>query len=181
MKPTPVTAKYISFVFIAVFLSFELHELCHYITGEALGYKMAWTLNSCYPLSGRFEQAWHYTAVSAAGPVFTILQCLLFYFLLCRKNNYYLYPFLLSAFFLRFSAMIISFFNPNDEARISRYFGLGLFTLPVIVSIFLFYFVWKINRQYKYSSRFNFFSIFTMLFFYAAIILLDKRFHIRIL
>jgi hypothetical protein len=38
----------------AVVLSFELHELCHYITGELLGNKMVLTLNSGYPVSGYY-------------------------------------------------------------------------------------------------------------------------------
>jgi hypothetical protein len=119
--------------------------------------------------------------VSAAGPVFTIGQALLFYFILRKKDNYYLYPFLFSAFFLRFSAMLISFWRLNDEARISETLGIGAFTLPVTVSAFLFFLVYTISRQYRYSKRLQLFTTLFVLLFYSAIILTDKYFHIRLL
>ena len=176
-----INLKYILLTAVAVFLSFVLHELTHFFTGEYLGNKMAMTLNSGYPVSGFYLEEWQYTVVSAAGPLFTILQALIFYFLLKKKNNYYLYPWLLIPFFMRFSAMVLSFSNPNDEARISQSLELGKFTLPLIVSLLLFFLVLKINQQYRYTKPFNFFSVLLIIFFYSAIILTDKYFHIRLL
>jgi hypothetical protein len=181
MKATPITVKYFWVTALAVFLSFELHELSHYLTGEALGNTMAMTLNSGYPVAGHYLKDWHATVVSAAGPLFTILQGILFYFLLRKKDNYYLYPFLFISFFMRFSAMIISFFNPNDEARISISLGLGRFTLPAIVSLFLFYLVYTISKQYQYSKRLQLFTVLFSIFIYSSIILCDQYFHVRII
>ena len=176
-----INFKYILLTAVAVFLSFELHELAHFFTGEYLGNKMAMTLNSGYPFNGFYLEKWQYTVVSAAGPLFTILQALIFYFLLKKINNYYLYPWLLIAFFMRFSAMVLSFRNPNDEARISTSLGLGKFTLPLLVSTFLFFLVFKINQKYSYTKRFNLISVLLIIFFYSAIILIDQYFHIRLL
>jgi hypothetical protein len=153
----------------------------HFFSGELLGNKMAMTLNSAYPVNGFYLKEWHYAVVSAAGPLFTILQALIFYFLLKRYNNYYLYPCLLIAFFMRFTAMILSFRRSNDEARISTQLGWGMFTLPLIVSIFLFFLVFKISQKYNYTKRFNLLTVLLILFFYSAIILTDKYFHIRLL
>jgi hypothetical protein len=176
-----INFKYILITAVAVFLSFELHELAHFFTGEFLGNKMALTLNSCYPESGFYLKEWHYTVVSAAGPLFTIIQALIFYFLLKRYNNYFLYPWLLIPFFMRFTAMILSFRRPNDEARISNYLGLGTFTLPLIVSFSLFFLVFKITQRYNYTKRFNLITVLLILFFYSTMILTDKYFHIRLL
>ena len=176
-----INFKYILLTAVAVFLSFELHELAHFFICEYLGNKMAMTLNSGYPFNGFYLEKWQYTVVSAAGPLFTILQALIFYFLLKKINNYYLYPWLLIAFFMRFSAMVLSFRNPNDEARISTSLGLGKFTLPLLVSTFLFFLVFKINQKYSYTKRFNLISVLLIIFFYSAIILIDQYFHIRLL
>ena len=138
------------------------------------------TLNSGYPLNGFYLSDWHYTVVSAAGPLFTILQALVFYFILRKKDNYFLYPFLFTCFFLRFSAMVISLKNPNDEARISETLGIGTFTLPVMVSLLLYFLVHKTSRQYNYSNRFQGFTTLIVLLFYSTIILTDKYFHIRL-
>ncbi|MEP7237032.1 MAG: hypothetical protein ABI685_04175 [Ferruginibacter sp.] len=176
-----INFKYILITAIAVFLSFELHELCHFFTGEFLGNKMAMTLNSAYPLNGFYLKESHYTLVSAAGPIFTIIQAIIFYFFLKKYNNYYLYPWLLIPFFMRFAAMVLSFRRPNDEARISNYLGLGTFTLPLIVSVFLFFLVFKINQKHNYTKRFNLITLLLILCFYSTIILADKYFHIRLL
>ncbi|MFM6926307.1 MAG: hypothetical protein ACKOU7_12450 [Ferruginibacter sp.] len=176
-----INFKYLLVIAIAVFLTFELHELTHFFTGEWLGNKMAMTLNSGYPENGFYLKDWHYVVVSAAGPLFTIVQGLIFYFLLKKYDNYFLYPWLLTPFFMRLTAMILSFSNPNDEARISTYLGWGKFTLPLIVSVFLFFLVFTINQKYRYTKRFNLISLLLILFFYSAIILTDKFFHIRLL
>jgi hypothetical protein len=176
-----INFKYILVTAVAVFLSFEMHELAHFFTGELLGNKMAITLNSGYPINGFYLKEWHYNIVSAAGPLFTIIQAVFFYFLLKRYNNYYLYPWLLITLFMRFSAMLLSFRHLNDEARISNSLGLGMFTLPFIVSVFLFFLVFKINLRYNYSKRFNLITFLLILLFYSAIILTDKYFHIRLL
>ena len=176
-----INFKYILLTAVAVFLSFELHELAHFFTGEYLGNKMAMTLNSGYPVNGFYLEEWQYNVVSAAGPLFTILQAIIFYFLLKKIDNYYLYPWLLIPFFMRFSAMVLSFSNPNDEARISTSLGLGMFTLPLLVSIFLLFLVFKINQKYSYTKRFNLISVLLIIFFYSAIILIDQYFHIRLL
>lgn len=176
-----INFKYILITAVAVFLSFELHELAHFFTGEFLGNKMAMTLNSAYPVNGFYLKEWHYTVVSAAGPLFTIIQAFIFYFLLKRYNNYFLYPWLLIPFFMRFTAMILSFRRPNDEARISTQLGWGMFTLPLIVSFFLLFLVFKIAQKYNYTKRFNLITVLLILFFYSTIILTDKYFHIRLL
>jgi len=176
-----INLKYFLITAAAVFLSFELHEFCHYLTGEYLGNRMAWTLNSGYPLSGSYLHPNDYMIVSAAGPAFTIIQGLAFYFILRKKDNYYLYPFLFMPFFMRFSAMVIGFRHLNDEARISADLGIGSFTLPLIVSFLLFYFVFSISRQYHYRRRLQGFTFLFVLLFYSLIILTDKYFHVRIL
>ena len=47
-----INFKYILITAIAVFFSFELHELAHFFAGGFLGNKMGMTLNSGYPVNG---------------------------------------------------------------------------------------------------------------------------------
>ena len=87
--------------------------------------------------------------ISAAGPLFTIIQAFVFYAVIKKTGNPQWYPFLLTPFIMRLLAMGISFFNANDEARISEWAGLGLFTIPLLVCMLLFFTLLAIRKKIK--------------------------------
>ena len=176
-----IDKEYVAVFAIALFLSWILHELAHWTVGEYLGNKMVMTLNSGYPLSGQYSQDWHYQIVSAAGPVFTLGEALLVFVLMMQRKRILLYPFIFICFYMRFFATIISFRNPNDEARISTALGIGKFTLPIIMSCILFALVYKVSKAYRLDTKFNLANLGLTILFSSVIILTDMYFKIRLL
>jgi hypothetical protein len=53
---------------------------------------------------------------------------------------------------MRLGAGVANIFEPNDEGRISLYFGLNLYTIAFIVVGFLFFLVYKTSKRH-YKSK----------------------------
>jgi len=176
-----IDKKYIAVFAAAVFFSWTLHELAHWTAGTWLGYRMGMSLNATYPLSGSYQRDSHYQLVSAAGPVFTLLEAILVFVLMMRKKRLGLYPFLFTCFYMRFFATVISFRNPNDEARIGSALGIGKFTLPVAVTALLLLLVYKTSKKYRLGFKFNLANLGLVILFSSAIILADMYFKWRLL
>lgn len=171
-----INIKYILITLIAVISSWLLHEFAHWIAGEMLGYQMSMTLNTTYPSSGKYLLQEHYVMISAAGPIVTIIEAIIIFMILKRKRQIILYPFLFTCFYMRFFATVISFKNPNDEARISSFLGLGKFTLPILVSIFLFYLIYIISKHFRLELKFNLLTFALILLFSSVLILANQFF-----
>ncbi|NER14106.1 hypothetical protein GWK08_11690 [Leptobacterium flavescens] len=174
MKTQRINIKYIALLILGVLLSFGLHELAHWAMGKSLGYDMGMTLNSAFLKSGEYANSFDRNMVTAAGPLFTIFQAVLFFYIIRRTGNYYFYPFLLIAFFMRFLAMGLTPINPNDEARISHFLGLGYWILPILVCLTLFYLVRTTTIEQKYSVKLNVLSIVLITLCTSAIIMSDQ-------
>lgn len=181
MNNNKISGKYIIVTAVAVLTSWVLHEFAHWLTGVGMGYDMVMSLNQTFPVNGGLNSNKDYQLLSAGGPTFTILQALVIFLMMKKRNNIFLYPFLLVCFYMRFFAAVISFRNPNDEARISMYMNIGKFTLPVIVSLLLFFLVYKTSQSYKLSLRFNLLTLGLIIFFSSLIIMADQFLHIRLL
>ncbi len=177
MKPFQLTAKYILISGIAVLLSFVFHELAHWVAGELLGYKMGMTFNTTTFPHNMIIPDRHEVIVSAAGPLFTILQGSVFYWLLRKYNNDDLYPFLFTAFYIRLLAGAMNFINLNDEGRISKILGIGTYTLSVIVCTILFLLLYKISKGNKYSFKFQLANVLLTICFSSVLILGNQYFH----
>ena len=167
--------KYVLIILVAVFFSFAAHEASHWLAGEMIGYDMTMTMNTAYPLGvDDFEQEWHGMVISAAGPLFTIFQAVAIYTLMRRRKRISLYPFLVVPFVMRLIAMAVGFRNPNDEARISDYLGLSIWTLPALVCLFLFYLVYKTSQRYELDLKFQAITFVCTLLFSSIVILVIK-------
>ncbi len=94
-------ASYILLTALAVLFSWFINELAHYFTGVFLGYDMAITLNTAYPISGQYAKDWHYQAISAAGPIITIIEAVIVFVLMRNGRRAMLYPFLFTSFYMR--------------------------------------------------------------------------------
>lgn len=176
----PVNGRYWLAALIAVPATWLLHECSHWLCGTLLGYEMALTLNTAYPTAGKYDADRHYLLISAAGPVVTLLQAIVVFLLMRRGKSYRLYPFLFTCFYMRLLAAGMSIISPNDEARISEAMGLGAFTLPLVVTLFLFLLVYRVSRQYAFTARFNALTTLLVMLLSSAIILADQFFKVRL-
>ncbi|MEO5564428.1 MAG: hypothetical protein ABIR18_13360, partial [Chitinophagaceae bacterium] len=131
--------------------------------------------------TGQYNSDSDYQVISAAGPAITLIEAIIVFSIMRRRKEILLYPFLFTCFYMRFFATGISFLNPNDEARISKSLGIGMFTLPIIMTVVLFYLVYKVSQQYSLSTRFNSITLALVIFFTSIIILSDQFFHIQLL
>lgn len=180
-KNNRVNGKYIFFSGIAVFVSWVLHEMAHWAAGKLLGYDMIMGLNKASVVNGGFKSDCHYQMMSAAGPIFTLIEAVIIFMLMGQRRIFYLYPFLFTCFYMRLFATVISLRNPNDEARISKSLGIGTFTLPLIVTAILFFLVYKTSNRYQFSMKLNLITLVLTIFFSSILIGADQLFHIRIL
>lgn len=101
--------------------------------GEILGYDMWVNINSAGLARGTYASELHQQLVSIAGPFITLLQAFIAFFLVRKYKAVWAFAFLFAALMMRFVAMMVSFNNPNDEARISEWLGLGPWALYIIV------------------------------------------------
>lgn len=174
MKTLSQSLQYILAAALAVFLTFLLHELAHWVTGELLGNRMAVNLNAAYPVSGEYLQPWHAHVVTAAGPIFTVLQGFVFYLLTQKYKHKFLYLFLFTPLIMRVLALFMNFLNPNDEGRISLALGLGLLTVPIVVCAILFLLTFKASQQNGYSVKTNVVNTVVVIFFASVLILSNQ-------
>lgn len=172
--------KYIGVMIIATFLTFFFHEMSHWIAYELLGYNAGFTLNgaSIKDSSIKLTKA-DRIITSFAGPLFTIIQGIVFYFVLKKHKNIILYPFLFLPFVMRLGASWANRFQPNDEGRISLDLGLNLYTISTIVVLFLFFLVFKISKKNKLSIIINIITFIVSIILLFSLAYLDSKYKIR--
>ena len=149
------STRFFATLFLVGIGSFLIHELAHWLAGVGLGYDMVATPNHVWsktPMSITDQ-----SLVSGAGPLITIAQGLLGFWLVRSRSSHFGFALVYIAFFMRLLAAGVSLFNPNDEARISSLLGLGTWTLPVLVVIGLLTLVVAASRQLRLSFRDQFF------------------------
>ncbi|MEM6687122.1 MAG: hypothetical protein AAF617_15180, partial [Bacteroidota bacterium] len=180
MKHQKITLKYVFSVLFAVLFTWFIHEFAHWFTSEALGYEAIMRLNGVRPVYGVFPTEGHQAIISISGPIITIVQGIVFYLLLQSKGWItWCYPLLFTTFYMRFLAGIMNFLNPNDEARVGQYLGIGTHTLSLLVSIFLFVLVYKISKKYQLHWKFQFWTLFIVILISWTIIYVDMYFRIQ--
>ena len=177
-----ITFKYVLIVMTAVIFTWVIHEFGHWLTYTYFGYDYMMTLNKVSFLEGEKPTVIHQIIAGSAGPLITILQAVVVYLLLKFKEwNKNLYPFLFTAFYMRLLAGIMNFINPNDEGAISLHFGIGLFTISIIVSGFLFYMVFQTSRKYTLNLKFQLATTLIVMITSSVLILFDQFVGLRIL
>ncbi|RED24792.1 hypothetical protein BD847_1528 [Flavobacterium cutihirudinis] len=176
-----IDLKYILIILIAVFFSTLFHELAHWSMGEILGNKMTASLNSANTISGEFKHEWNRNFITAAGPIFTILQAIAVFFLLNKYPKKELFPFLLFPFAMRFWAGLANLLGPNDEGRLGLSLGIGLLTISFIVCCFLFFLVYKSSKKHHFTLKFNLISFLFCSVFLIALSFINEYFKIRII
>ncbi|MDC8003900.1 hypothetical protein POV27_07540 [Aureisphaera galaxeae] len=177
-----ITLKYIIAIAGAVLFTWVLHEFMHWVTAELLGYDSIMRLNSVSTIDGGEHAGWDGVYTSASGPLITILQAtVVFLYLKAKGWNKWVYPLLFVPFYMRLLAGIMNFMMPNDEGRIGEFLGIGLFTISIVVSGFLFFLVYKISRKYALNWKFHLWTTLWVLSASSTLIMVDQFFSIRIL
>lgn len=164
-----------------VIFTWFIHEFAHWLTFELLGYEAVMTINITSPLNAESISDWHRIFISSSGPIVTIIQGIIAFILLKDYWKKLYYALLFTAFYMRFLAGIMNFINPNDEGRISAFLGIGTFTLPVLVSAFLFFLLYTISKKYELKWKFQLGTTLFVMLVSSILILSDQFFGIRII
>lgn len=181
MTQPKITINYVCIGVLAVFSTWFIHELAHWLTSETLGYPALMRINGVAPLPGLEPSPWEAVCISAAGPLVTLLQGILAFLLLRPKWHPYIYLWLFTAFYMRLLAGVMNVINPNDEGRISAFLGWGTFTLPILVSALLFFLVYRTSKTYRLTARFQLWTTLIIMVASSILILSDQFFALRIL
>ncbi len=166
---------------VAVTFTWLLHEFAHWATGTFLGYPMQMTLNTAGLVDGEYRATWHRLAVSSAGPLITLLQAGLVFALLRKTPSKVLYLFLFVPFLMRLMAGVINVINLNDEGRVSQALGLGVYTLPALVTFTLLVMVARASRRAGFEARFQAMTTLAVMVFATLLIMADQLLTIRVL
>lgn len=176
-----INLQYIMWLFIAVLLSCFFHEFTHWLTGEILGNKMSMSLNTASPVNGEYVKDWHANIITISAPIFTVLQAVVFYFLLDKRKSFHLYSFLFFPFVYRFFAGIANSFGPNDEGRFGLSIGVGLYTISIIFSTFLLFLIIRFSLKHKISFKNNLITFILSALSLLLIVFIDQYFKIKII
>lgn len=179
-KQFPVTYSLV--ILLAVLFTWFIHEFAHWLTGELLGYSSVMRINGTAFLDGTEPTGRHRIMVSAAGPIATVLQgWIAFRILRSGKWRNYIYALLFTAFYMRLLAGLMNFIHLNDEGRISAFLGIGVFTLPAVVTGILFFMVYRISKTFRPGWKFQLATLLTVMVWSSILILADQFWGIRIL
>lgn len=176
-----INLKYTVFLFIAVLLSCFFHEFAHWLAGELLGNKMTMSLNGASPISGEYKNGWNANIVTISGPIFTVIQAIIFYFVVGKTKNYYFYPLLFFPFVYRFFAGLANMLGANDEGRFGLSFGVGLYTISILLCAFLLFLVLKTSVKHTLGLKFNLITFFLCALSLLLIVFSDQYFKISII
>ncbi|MEJ2627661.1 MAG: hypothetical protein P8078_03795 [bacterium] len=142
----------IAFIPIA-FITYLFHEFGHWTFGELSGNDMIISLNNSAPQNGQFINDSDALWSAIGGPVFTILQGLIFLLLTWLTKSIYFYSITFFAVFSRFFSIIFGGINLQDEARIATMLDLNKYLVAAIVLTILFLILWRSNRIMKLNNK----------------------------
>jgi hypothetical protein len=123
----------VAWLIAIVFASFVLHELAHGYAGTALGFDMAVRLNGASTLGAVAITPLALDLITAAGPAFTLLQGLAAAVVAWATRWTLAFHVTAAALMMRMTGAFGSLSRPNDEARLGLSWGIGYWTLHVLV------------------------------------------------
>lgn len=131
MPSMTLKTPFYAWLFLVFLVTNIVHECAHWLVGAAFGQEMVFTLNAIRISSTMVP--WQKALMDIAGPLVTICQAVIAYVIVMRSGSHKAFAFLYAAMFMRLVAGIVTVVNPNDEARVSMFLDLGMWTLPVLV------------------------------------------------
>jgi len=101
------------------------------------------------------------------GPLFTILQAVIFLIVTKKTESIYAYTIVFIAVFSRFFSIILGGISLQDESRISSMLHVNEYLIALIVLLILFILLWRssriMNLNLKAIGYFTTFGTFAML------------------
>jgi len=167
LKESQINWKVILLFIPIAFITYIFHEFGHFIFGEMLGNDMMISLNNSTPKSGYFINDSHALWSAIGGPLFTIIQALIFLGFIWITKSVYAYSIVFFAVFSRFFSIIFGGINLQDEAGIALLLDTSKFLIAAIVLTILSLILWKSNRlmglNMKAVGYFTVFGVFAIL------------------
>lgn len=142
---------------------------------------MSMSLNGASTISGEYKHAWNANIITMAGPIFTLIQGIVFYFVVEKTQKLYAYPFLFFPFVYRFFAGLANMLGPNDEGRFGLSWGIGLYTVSIIFCSFLLFLILRFSAKNKINWKFNLFTFLLGSLSLLLIVFVDQYFQIKII
>ncbi len=142
----------LAFIPIA-FLTYLFHEFGHWLFGELCSNRMTLSLNNAAPTSGHFTDGSAALWSAIGGPLFTILQALIFWLILSFTKSVYAYAFMFFAVFSRFFSIVFGGLHLQDEARIASMLDLNKYLPAALVLFLLFLILWRCHRIMKFGLK----------------------------
>jgi len=153
LKESQINWKVIILFIPIAFITYIFHEFGHWTFGELLGNDMTLSLNNSAPKSGNFINDSHALWSAIGGPVFTIIQALLFLLITWKIKSIYTYSIVFFAVFSRFFSIVFGGLNLQDEARIASMLDMNKYLIAGIVLMILFLILWRCNRIMKLNMK----------------------------
>jgi len=135
------------------FITYIFHEFGHWLLGELSGNDMTLSLNNSSPKSGYFINDSHALWSAIGGPVFTIIQALVFLLITWKTKSIYAYSIVFFAVFSRFFSIVFGGIDLQDEAVIAAMLDTNKYFIAAIVLTILFLILWRCNRIMKLNTK----------------------------
>lgn len=153
LKESRINWKVIILFIPIAFGTYIFHELGHWLLGELSGNEMTLSLNNSSPKSGYFIKEFHALWSAVGGPLFTIIQALVFLFITWITKSIYAYSIAFFAVFSRFFSIVFGGIDLQDEAGIARLLDTNKYFVAAIVLTILFLILWRCTRIMKLNTK----------------------------
>lgn len=153
LKESQINWMVIVFFIPIAFITFFFHEFGHWTFGELLGNDMTLSLNNSTTKSGYFINDSHALWSAIGGPVFTIIQALVFLLITWKTKSSIAYSIVFFAVFSRFFSIVFGGINLQDEARIASMLGINKYLIAAIVLTILSLILWKCTQIMKLNLK----------------------------
>lgn len=153
LKESQINWKVIIFFVPVAFITYLFHESGHWIFGELLGNDMTLSLNNSAPRSGFFIKESHALWSAIGGPAFSIIQALIFLFIVRITKSIYAYSIAFFAVFSRFFSIVFGGISLQDESGIATMLGTNRYLVATMVLMIMFLIIWQCNRILRLNMK----------------------------
>lgn len=153
LKESQITWKVSLLLIPIAFTTYIFHEFGHWMFGELLGNDMAMGLNFATPRNGYFIKESHALWSAIGGPLFTIIQALVFLLITWLTKSIFAYSVVFFAVFSRFYSIVFGGIDLQDEARIAFLLDTNKYLIASVVLSLLFLILWRCNRLMNLNTK----------------------------